>query len=196
MHLRSLSGVNRLALGHRRIPGSERIRILKAQEFQPISLFALLCSSIVAFNQAAMALPLAQCVRELVSAGVSPNVAADKCVMGRGTDPDSVDSRIEKYEKCVERIQYSVLKGSPHTRGDGKTEYEYSSLDARDMDWVRITGASCWVHGVFNAKLLCWDSEIKREIRSPQAAAIACRALIPNNSIPEKGTIIINQSGN
>jgi hypothetical protein len=26
MHLRSLSGVNRLAFGHRRIPGSERVQ--------------------------------------------------------------------------------------------------------------------------------------------------------------------------
>lgn len=167
--------------------------------FNPNLLQLLLCSSIFTFGQSGMSQPLAQCVRDLVSAGVSPNVAADKCVMGRGTDPGSVDQRIEKYEKCVERNQYSILKGSPKVRGDGKTEYEYSipvNTDSMTVpSWVGRAGATCWVHGIFFPKTLCWDSEIRREIRSPESAARACNALIPANSNPGNGTIIINQSG-
>jgi hypothetical protein len=182
-----------------KLDGVHDVGIHKAREFQHNLFMSLLCGSIVACNQAALAQPLAQCVRELVSAGVSPNVAADKCVMGRGTDPGSVDSRIEKYEKCMERNQYSILKGSPKTRGDGKTEYEYSipvNTDSMTVpSWVGRAGATCWVHGIFFPKVLCWDSEIKREIRSPESAASACRALIPSNSSPGNGTIIINQSG-
>jgi hypothetical protein len=179
--------------------GVHEVRIRKAREFKADIYRLLLCGSIVTFSHSAIAQPLAQCVKELVSAGVSPNVAADKCVMGiGGTGPGSVDSRIEKYEKCVERNQYTILKGSPKIRGDGKTEYEYSIelSDSGIPSWVRRAGATCWIHGLFNPKVLCWDSEIKREIRDPESAATACRALIPSNSSPGNGTIIIKQSGN
>lgn len=180
------------------------MKIHKDLMYRPNRRFVMLfCSGIVAFGQAAMSQPLAQCVRDLVSAGVSPNVAAEKCVVGRASDPSNVDSRLDKYEKCMERNQYSILKGSPKTRGDGKTEYEYSipvDIDysnnraMRVPDWVGRAGATCWVHGLFFPKVLCWDSEIKREKRSPESAERACRALIPVNSNSGKGTIIINQS--
>lgn len=168
----------------------------------------ILFFSVVAFQHAAYSQPLVQCVRELVSAGVSPNVAADKCVTGGASDPAGVDVRIDKYEKCLERNQYSILRGSAKARGDGKTEYEYSIPVEYDYsnnramkipDWVGRAGATCWVHGIFFPKILCWDSEIKREVRSPREAAKACRALAPARQVPGPvqpstgGSIIINQ---
>lgn len=169
------------------------------REISPNLFKSLICSFIVTINQAAMAQPLANCVKELVSVGVSPNVAADKCLAGRASDPSSIDQRFEKYEKCIEKNRYSTLKGLPKARQDGKTEYEYSlvylpsALDSPQK--IAATGATCWTHGFFPPKLLCWDSEIKYETRSLDAVSSECRALIPESSNSGKSTIIINQSG-
>lgn len=157
---------------------------------------AFLIGGIALFDQAAISQTLGQCVRDLVSAGVSPNVAAEKCTVGGVSASSSSEAMLDRYEKCIEKNQYLVIKGIPRQRADGKTEYEYPSLDdsAGQSAWKKA-GANCWDTGFFNFKVICWDSEIKRSIRSSESAAEVCRPLLPTDSKSGNGTIIINQSG-
>lgn len=180
--------------------------MLTQHVFVPIWMILLVGYANSAFSQG-----LQQCVRELVQAGVNPNTAADKC-LAAGARGTSTDAALERYERCVDKMQYTVLKGNPKLRRDGKTEFEYSSIavsqgsygEYQVPSWLTSTGANCWLHGFFRPKILCWDSEVKMQKNNPREAARACRSLAPKpESVPVHSSgspgspganIIINQT--